>query len=563
MANLEAQPNWSSVRLLEAHELARGGLNGNMNEQAKALAERTEFLNQEKASKQEIIQGVFEFGTYAEFNAAKATLPANCTVVIGEENTTGSGQWGIGNNRWNGTVLKKSEYNPTEIAKNDTTQKIVAFYNNELTSSFILRSRLDTTGSTISDTNYLCTDFLRVSMGDTIKMKTTTGPTRPPVICFYDENKNYINSQTNTAGSVLEEKTVVIKNTGFIRCATRIAEITERSLIITPAHQTSLTDDANVLEIKDDLGNKIAYIDAAGELYIPNLGGKSIQDTIQTLQDIVSKIKGSAQSALSIVTDTAPAIRKITDTQNAILEFTDETFGDLYLPGMNNQSVQEHFSLLSERINNMHKTNAIFDAYNDFGIKPNGMSPTETYYKIQIAVNFISKLPDGGTLVFRPGAYLTSAAIRPESKVIFKFMRGARLIPVGRSAAFTREPTGSDVALNYLNDAAFIDIEIDGSEQSLGNGSYSSSIKGYYIGGFNRCFWLRNYVHDTAATGIGVDFAKDSFILDSIAQGCGRLAEVGTPGASGIGIGTGILQDESLIISGNICKNNLCTRQIS
>ena len=59
MANLEAQPNWSTVRLLEAHELARGGLNGNMNEQAKALAERTEYLkikeNELYRSKQPVI----------------------------------------------------------------------------------------------------------------------------------------------------------------------------------------------------------------------------------------------------------------------------------------------------------------------------------------------------------------------------------------------------------------------------------------------------------------------------------------------------------------------------
>lgn len=124
MANLEAQPKWSSVRLLEAHELARGGLNGNMNEQAKALAERTEFLSQEKASKYEIIQGVFEFGTYSEFDAVKATLPTNCTVVIGEENTTGSGQWGIGNNRWNGSTLIKSSYNPVHNAEKYTDMKI-------------------------------------------------------------------------------------------------------------------------------------------------------------------------------------------------------------------------------------------------------------------------------------------------------------------------------------------------------------------------------------------------------------------------------------------------------
>ncbi|QPF35607.1 hypothetical protein H0S57_02980 [Acinetobacter johnsonii] len=111
MPNLEAQAAWVPVREIGI-ELARGGPNGNMNEQAKALLARTEYLNQEKASKFEIIQGVYEFETYSEFNAAKASLPANCTVVIGEENTTGTGTWGFGNNRWNGTSLIQSTVNP-------------------------------------------------------------------------------------------------------------------------------------------------------------------------------------------------------------------------------------------------------------------------------------------------------------------------------------------------------------------------------------------------------------------------------------------------------------------
>lgn len=38
------------------------------------------------ATKEEIVQGIFEFGTYVEFDAYKSNLPLNCTVVIGEEN---------------------------------------------------------------------------------------------------------------------------------------------------------------------------------------------------------------------------------------------------------------------------------------------------------------------------------------------------------------------------------------------------------------------------------------------------------------------------------------------
>ena len=135
MANIQGQKKWSEVRLLETHELARGGVNGNLNEQAIALADRTEFLNQEKASKYEIIQGVFEFGTYAEFNAAKATLPLNCTVVIGEENTTGTGTWGIGNNRWNGSILTKSSFDPIEKSKSEIPQNLLFDPFNESVSS--------------------------------------------------------------------------------------------------------------------------------------------------------------------------------------------------------------------------------------------------------------------------------------------------------------------------------------------------------------------------------------------------------------------------------------------
>ncbi|MCO8043460.1 hypothetical protein OC498_13175 [Acinetobacter bohemicus] len=123
MPNIQGQKKWSEVRLLETHELARGGVNGNLNEQAIALADRTEFLNQEKANKSEIVQGVFEFGTYAEFNAAKANLPLNCTVVIGEENNSGSGSWGVGNNRWNGSILAKSSFDPYEKSRSYTNEK--------------------------------------------------------------------------------------------------------------------------------------------------------------------------------------------------------------------------------------------------------------------------------------------------------------------------------------------------------------------------------------------------------------------------------------------------------
>ena len=122
MPNLEAQAAWVPVREIGI-ELARGGPNGNMNEQAKALLARTEYLNQEKASKFEIMQGHYEFNTYAEFNAIKSTLPLNCTVIINEM-PTGTQTWGQGTNRWNGTTLTKSAYDPLTQSQKYTADSL-------------------------------------------------------------------------------------------------------------------------------------------------------------------------------------------------------------------------------------------------------------------------------------------------------------------------------------------------------------------------------------------------------------------------------------------------------
>ncbi|ENX28712.1 MULTISPECIES: SGNH/GDSL hydrolase family protein [Acinetobacter] len=216
MPNIEGQKRWSAVRLLETHELARGGFNGNLNEQAKALADRTEFLNQEKASKSEIVQGVFEFGTYAEFNAAKATLPLNCTVVIGQENTTGTGTWGIGNNRWNGINLEKS-YDPIEKAKKYVHTALINYdqLTGELSNFGLVRGNIRTGGidaDTSTDTHKK-TDYISVNAGDVIELRSDDYLYNPT---FYDENKVFISSP-NTWLTTSSKFTAAQK--GFVRLA--------------------------------------------------------------------------------------------------------------------------------------------------------------------------------------------------------------------------------------------------------------------------------------------------------------------------------------------------------
>lgn len=266
MANLEAQPKWSSVRLLEAHELARGGLNGNMNEQAKALAERTEFLNQEKASKLEIIQGVFEFGTFAEFNAAKTSLPANCTVVIGEENKTGTGTWGIGNNRWNGIDLKKSSFDPVIQAKvytDSSVKKITQSLLQKNTVSpvqYINKHINSSTGVLTDSTLYDCFIFGIVEFGDLYVTTYSTGSTAAPVV-FLNASNAVISTPLALLTEYFDEKVTIPANATQVAINFRKAAPTLKTTTL-KQDQLSATLANDVKALSATVANQNSYITA-------------------------------------------------------------------------------------------------------------------------------------------------------------------------------------------------------------------------------------------------------------------------------------------------------------
>ena len=107
MVNIVTTPEWKSVRILEQEELALGGENGNMNEQAIALVARSEFLKQ---------RATYQYNTLAEANAdiANITVNQNVNVVdsgLYKKDTVGA------------TSLTKSPYDPLAQAKADATAK--------------------------------------------------------------------------------------------------------------------------------------------------------------------------------------------------------------------------------------------------------------------------------------------------------------------------------------------------------------------------------------------------------------------------------------------------------
>lgn len=128
MAEIIGESNWSPVRQLETHELARGGLNGNMNEQAKALVERTNFLKEKSATKEELAtipRGYFKsYETLAEANLDIANIPLNVTVRV--LSIDDGGDWY--KKTIESTELTRSPYDPTTIVNEQNSTQIKTYF---------------------------------------------------------------------------------------------------------------------------------------------------------------------------------------------------------------------------------------------------------------------------------------------------------------------------------------------------------------------------------------------------------------------------------------------------
>ena len=298
----------------------------------------------------------------------------------------------------------------------------------------------------------------------------------------------------------------------------------------------SQSDSSNLYDFYDKNQRFIGFMDSAGQLFLPDMDDKPVQQIKVDVDDINSRI----------VRDGAPQILRLSNEQNATLGIVD-AMGEHYIPGLGDESLQNYIKKTRQHVDELYKTRQVYNAVTDFGINNSGM--VDCAAQIQTAFNYLSKLPYGGSIYFPDGVYRLHTEVVPRNNVTVTMAPGrARFLPVGRHGAITKRGIGT----GYLKNARFIDVEVDGAEQQL----YGFMVKGFYLQYFEDTLLLRCNVHDIGASGIGVDFPSNSFILDCVTKNCGRLASLGNAGSSGIGIGTGARQDESLIISRTINTEN-------
>jgi len=136
----------------------------------------------------------------------------------------------------------------------------------------------------------------------------------------------------------------------------------------------------------------------------------------------------------------------------------------------------------------------------------------------------------GRTTVWRSGVSLTGAG-----EGATRFLLESDAEPVAL-AGFTKQQHGASKE-NHLADCCFFNFEIDGSRVKLPK--YEPRAKGLDLQFMVRATFRDLYIHDTAATGLGCDFLKDSVLEGIYAMRCGRMNSGDEPGGAGIGIGIG------------------------
>ena len=98
--------------------------------------------------------------------------------------------------------------------------------------------------------------------------------------------------------------------------------------------------------------------------------------------------------------------------------------------------------------------------------------------------------------------------------------------------------------------------EIQGKNTDGSQRTYNAMGKGFMMAPLKDCDWKNVTVKNTDGTGFGVDLPINCTIKNCTAIGCGKAATESNPGASGFGIGTGLDDEESMVIENCISLGN-------
>ncbi|MFP8638339.1 glycosyl hydrolase family 28-related protein, partial [Klebsiella michiganensis] len=302
------------------------------------------------------------------------------------------------------------------------------------------------------------------------------------------------------------------------------------------ASRSGKDSSVNLHSATDKDGLQLVITDAEGKIRIPL--------TDFTLQDLLAQVHPVP----------GPFLNTLSSADKAAYGYIDE-LGGLNLPGLPT-SVNNMLNSLSRRVQ-QQADGRFLTSIKDYGWDPN--SQEDARQVIQRAIRDMARNPYGGVIYLPPGVYRLSSFLTPAPNVsIIGAGTGKTiLMPYGSYSAlqFTTSPTNP---IPELTDFVYSDFEVDCQDQVLPDEGYLPRTKGLYFNFYRRGHLHRLRVRNSGATGIGIDFARDSAITECVVENFGRLAPSGNDnpaGASGLGLGAGGTQSEPLYVAGNFCRN--------
>lgn len=158
----------------------------------------------------------------------------------------------------------------------------------------------------------------------------------------------------------------------------------------------------------------------------------------------------------------------------------------------------------------------------------------------------------GGVIHLPKGRYRLVRGVKWKSRVSLEGegVGVSVLLPDDQGTLTGVSAIGYDAAaVSYANpmiNCQFRNFEIDGSLQTYP--TYHVQNKGIFIQYCRNMVFRDIYIHDTVATGFGADYL-DNVVIDSVkVYNCGKRWTPGQNGGSGIGIGTGGLENEMFCV---------------
>jgi hypothetical protein len=174
--------------------------------------------------------------------------------------------------------------------------------------------------------------------------------------------------------------------------------------------------------------------------------------------------------------------------------------------------------------------------------------------QIQDAIDEVAAA-GGGVVHIKAGTYDIDNRIVPKDNVTIQGEGwGATVLAGSTSLSNFAVIARAGDSSTPVENITLRDFEIDGT--NMNHSGFDSGRKGTVLNYMRNLVIDHVYIHDTPATGMGLDFMDGAIIVNCLVEDCGTAGQGISSGSNGFGLGIGVWGKEPVIIANNIARRN-------